>query len=53
MFIEIKTDRGLYSSVFVDAKKILDESMIDMSLSNGLSLSTDEKKHLQKNGPFV
>jgi alpha-glucosidase len=46
--IEIKTNPGLRYSVFVDEKKILDESFIDMKLSTGQSLTAD-KKILKKN----
>ena len=44
ILIEIKTDPGLTYSVFVDEKKILNESVIDMNLSDGRSLSVDIKK---------
>ena len=42
--IEIKTEPGLTYSVFVDEKKILNESVIDMNLSDGISLSAGSKK---------
>ncbi len=41
--IEIQTVNRLRYSVFVDEKKILDESAIDMKLSDGRSLSRDIK----------
>jgi alpha-glucosidase len=44
ILVEIKTDPGLTYSVFVDEKKILKESVIDMNLSDGRSLSVDNKK---------
>ncbi len=44
ILVEIKTDPGLTYSVFVDEKKILNESVIDMNLSDGRSLSVDIKK---------
>ncbi len=42
--VEIKTEPGLTYSVFVDEKKILNESVIDMNLSDGRSLSAGNKK---------
>ncbi|HEX3769048.1 MAG TPA: glycoside hydrolase family 97 N-terminal domain-containing protein, partial [Puia sp.] len=48
ILVEIKTDSVPAYSVYVDEKKILDESEIDMNLSNGRSLSTD-KKTIKKN----
>jgi len=42
ILVEIKTDPGLTYSVFVDEKKILNESVIDMNLSDGRSLSVDK-----------
>jgi alpha-glucosidase len=47
ILIEIKTDPGLTYSVFVDEKKILNESVIDMNLSAGRSLSVDNKKFMK------
>lgn len=44
ILVEIKTNPGLTFSVFVDEKKILNESVIDMNLSDGRSLSVDNKK---------
>ena len=44
ILVEIKTGPGLTYSVFVDDKKILKESVIDMNLSDGRSLSVDNKK---------
>ncbi|HLA59688.1 MAG TPA: glycoside hydrolase family 97 catalytic domain-containing protein, partial [Puia sp.] len=44
ILIEIKTDPVLIYSVFVDEKKILNESVIDMNLSEGRSLSGKNKK---------
>ena len=48
ILIQIKTNPGLSYSVFVDEKKILDESVIDMNLSDGRSLSV-AKKNIKKN----
>ena len=44
ILIEIKTGPGLTYSVFVDEKKMLSESVIDMNLSDGRNLSVDNKK---------
>ncbi len=41
--IEMETAKQLSYSVFVDDKKILDESVIDMKLSDGKSLSSNMK----------
>ena len=41
--VEIKTSGRLSYTVFVDEKKILDESEIDMTLENGRNLSGDMK----------
>ena len=42
--IEIQTNKRLSYSVFVDDKKILDESVIDINLVDGQSLSRDLKR---------
>jgi hypothetical protein len=43
ILIEIITNPGLAYTVFADGKKVVNESVVDMTLSHGQSLTLDKK----------